>query len=450
MSTPSVAVSVAQKLGLIGACLAVIWFLFGNVALVYALSFAYHLVNLQAYLFRRETPAVYLATSLALRGAAVALLLGLMAPFLGSPWSGLALAALLVGTALHAAAVRALGLERTYYAVELGALPAEHIRKFPYNLLAHPMEIGAALQFVGLYYLFPEFTAAWPYLVLGHLAFTALTVFVESLGLHFSDYFFTAQIGRFESPASRQTIDGLRDWSLDHFRQHLHQSCSMHAYVKTLPPEAIARIDQVRYADEIMSQLGAAFPHSQIVPLPMTDEFYISRYNIDRGGDQGLFDKHHDGNLRFLPAASVVRSLIYLSSQDHLEVVFDTSAKAAQMKTYDYGLLDFHKELHWVNGSYDPNNPPRILLKCNYYIDHSGLSLWRRLGIGLNVAVFYSVKAAMEYSKSPKTVFQRCVGLLCNVFRRLNNLSPAAPIVLVVGVLVVTLKLFAVQVAQLF
>ena len=28
------------------------------------------------------------------------------------------------------------------------------------------------------------------------------------------------------------------------------------------------------------------------------------------------------------------------------------------MKTYDYGLLDFHKELHWVNGSYDPQNPP--------------------------------------------------------------------------------------------
>ncbi|MFO0897027.1 MAG: hypothetical protein U0836_06300 [Pirellulales bacterium] len=60
------------------------------------------------------------------------------------------------------------------------------------------------------------------------------------------------------------------------------------------------------------------------------------------------------------------------------------------------------------------------------------------------------MKAAREYSKSPKTVFQRCVGMLCNVFRRLNNLSPAAPIVLVVGVLVVTLKLFAVQVAQLF
>jgi hypothetical protein len=120
------------------------------------------------------------------------------------------------------------------------------------------------------------------------------------------------------------------------------------------------------------------------------------------------------------------------------------------MKTYDFGLLDFHKELHWVNGSYDPQNPPRILLKCNYYVDHTGLAPWRWLGIGLNVGVFYVVKAAMEYSKSPKTVLQRAIGLLCNVFRRLNNVSPAAPIVLIVAVLALSVRMVAFQIAHLF
>jgi len=450
MPTPSVAAAVVQKLGLLAACLAVAWFLLSPAALVYLLSYAYHVVNLQAFLFRRERADVYLTTSLILRGVAIATLLFLMAPYASGTWNYYALAAIAAGTVLHAFSVQALGLRRTYYAVELGALAPSRTKAFPYGLLTHPMEIGAGLQFVGLYFLLPEFTLAWPYLVLGHLAFTVVTALVEELNLHFRDYFFTAQIGRFTRENAQHTIDGLRDWSLAHFSEHLHKSCSMHAYVKTLPADAIAQIDRVRYADEIMEHLNGAFPGSQVIPLPMTDEFYISRYNIDRGGDQGLFDKHHDGNLRFLPASSVVRSLIYLSSQDHLEVVFDTSGKAAQMKTYDYGLLDFHKELHWVNGSYDPNNPPRILLKCNYYIDHSGLSFWRRLGIGLNIAVFYCVKAAMEYSKSPKTIFQRCVGTMCNVFRKLNNFSPAAPIVLVVGVLVVTLKLFALQVAHLF
>ena len=28
----------------------------------------------------------------------------------------------------------------------------------------------------------------------------------------------------------------------------------------------------------------------------------------DRGGDQGLFDRRYDGNLRFFPGGSVVRS----------------------------------------------------------------------------------------------------------------------------------------------
>jgi hypothetical protein len=41
----------------------------------------------------------------------------------------------------------------------------------------------------------------------------------------------------------------------------------------------------------------------------------------------------------------------------------------------------------------------------------------------------------MEYSKSPKTLPQRTVGLLCNVFRLLNNLDPLVPLALVFVVL---------------
>ena len=173
----------------------------------------------------------------------------------------------------------------------------------------------------------------------------------------------------------------------------------------------------------------------------MTDEIYISRYNLDRGGDQGLFDKHHDGNLRFMPGASVVRSLIYLSSEDDLSVVFETSGLRAKMQTYDFGLLDFHKELHWVDGGYDATKPPRILLKCNYYIDHYRFTPYRWLGIAANVTVFYVVKTAMEFSKSPRSLPQKLIGHLCNLFRSLNNLNPAAPILLVAVVLTLSAKL---------
>jgi len=45
--------------------------------------------------------------------------------------------------------------------------------------------------------------------------------------------------------------------------------------------------------------------------------------------------------------------------------------------------------------------------------------------------VFYVVKAALEYSKSPRTPAQRAVGLLCNLFRRLNIIHPLIPLAVV-------------------
>jgi hypothetical protein len=48
-----------------------------------------------------------------------------------------------------------------------------------------------------------------------------------------------------------------------------------------------------------------------------------------------------------------------------------------------------------------------------------------------NTAVFYVVKAAMEYSKSPRSPAQKAVGYVCNLFRRLNIVHPALPLALV-------------------
>jgi len=45
----------------------------------------------------------------------------------------------------------------------------------------------------------------------------------------------------------------------------------------------------------------------------------------------------------------------------------------------------------------------------------------------LNLGQFRVVKAAMEYSKSPRTPAQRVVGLVCNVVRALNNVHPLLP-----------------------
>ena len=247
---------------------------------------------------------------------------------------------------------------------------------------------------------------------------------------------FRATVGRFEAAADRAAIDGLVTWVEDRYREDLLKRSSRHVYIRTLPAPARAEIDRLRDSPVLRALIARQFPAGSVItPMKHTDELYISNYNKDRGGDQGLFDKHYDGNLRFLSSSVVVRALIYLQSDATYRVVFHDSQVREAFGSYDFGLLDFHRELHWVEGEYDPADRQRILLKCNYLITPPDAALLRRAVLAANTGVFYVVKAAMEYSKSPRTPAQVFVGLLCNLFRWLNNLHPFVPLAFIAGLL---------------
>jgi len=240
---------------------------------------------------------------------------------------------------------------------------------------------------------------------------------------------FPAILGRFDDPADRETIDGLVQWVEAHYRDELRRRPSMHVYVRTLPESVTERIERLRDGPRVRTLIESRVPAgSEIVPMKHTDELYLSHYNKDRGGDQGLFDKHYDGNLRFLSGSMVVRALIYLQSDASYKVVFHDSGIEKAFATYEFGLLDFHRELHWVEGRYDPADRQRILLKCNYLVSPRGAPVLRQVALAANTGVFYVVKAAMEYSKSPRTLPQVAVGHLCNIVRRLNNIHPLVPL----------------------
>jgi hypothetical protein len=242
---------------------------------------------------------------------------------------------------------------------------------------------------------------------------------------------FHATVGTFAGGPLQPKFDALTRWVEDAYRRELSARPSMHVYVRKLPAEVIGRIDELRDSSVIVEAIRRQFPASHVItPLKHTDELYISHYNKDRGGDQGLFDKHYDGNLGFLKFVSVVRALIYLQSDTSYTVVFGDSNVRQAFGTYQFGLLDFHRELHWVEGSYTPGGPQRILLKCNYLIAPANAGWAVRVVIAANTAVFYVVKAAMEYSKSPRTLPQKAVGVVCNVARTLNNIHPLVPLLL--------------------
>ena len=240
---------------------------------------------------------------------------------------------------------------------------------------------------------------------------------------------FPVQVGRFDDPAARSVIDGLVRWVEQTYREELRQRPSKHVYVRTLPEPVTEQVDRLREGPVIRAAIMQQFdPDWLLTPMKHTDELYISHYNKDYGGDQGLFTRHYDGNLRFVSFGSVVRALIYLQSDASYKVVFEDSRIEKAFTTYDFALLDFHRELHGVEGEYRPEDRQRILLKCNYLIAPRNAAGRTRAVLGANTAVFYVVKAAMEYSKSPSTPAQRAVGLLCNVFRLMNNVHPFVPL----------------------
>jgi hypothetical protein len=247
---------------------------------------------------------------------------------------------------------------------------------------------------------------------------------------------FPATIGRFDESADRAVIDGLTRWVEDRYREDLAKRPSKHVYIRTLPGPVIEQVDCLRDSPLIRSLIAGQVPAGSVIePMKHTDELYVSNYNKDHGGDQGLFDRHYDGNLRFLSFSVVVRALIYLQSDATYRVVFDDSRVEKAFATYDFGLLDFHRELHWVEGEYNPADRQRILLKCNYLVTPRNAALLGRAALAANTGVFYVVKSAMEYSKSPITPPQVAVGLLCNLFRLLNNIHPVIPLALIAAVL---------------
>jgi hypothetical protein len=255
---------------------------------------------------------------------------------------------------------------------------------------------------------------------------------------------FHATVGRFDEPDARNTIDELASWISAQFRDDLQKRPSKHVYIRRLPDEVVQRVDRLRDSALIRSNILRQFPaNSVIVPMKHTDELYISHYNKDFGGDQGLFSKHYDGNLRFLSFGSVVRALIYVQSDASYQVVFGDSHVRQAFVTYEYGLLDFHRELHWVEGEYSSSDKQRILLKCNYLIVPENAGRLGQAVEAANTTVFYVVKAAMEYSKSPTNPLQWMVGLICNLFRLMNNVHPFIPMLFIVLVLLSTGVLIA-------
>ena len=82
------------------------------------------------------------------------------------------LAMVIGGYALSVYTTAQLGVDGTYFGIELGFVKASknYVQKFPYGVIPHPMILSQCVAMLGLYRN-PAFQAAWPYLVPAHVCF---------------------------------------------------------------------------------------------------------------------------------------------------------------------------------------------------------------------------------------------------------------------------------------
>lgn len=265
--------------------------------------------------------------------------------------------------------------------------------------------------------------------------------------------FYKVVIGKFEDDKYRKIIDEIRSFILNNYVNKLKERSSFHKYIVNTDQKLQQLVNEIRHSKNIMNDICSQYKNCDITSLDNTDELYISHYNIDGGGDQGLYNKHYDGVLRIIKNATIVRALIYVNSNDDFVVHFLDSNVSRHFNNYEYGILDFNREYHFVDGKYNEKidyKDSRILLKLNYLVCPKCSKTYTELLIFINAMIFFIVKKSMEYSKSPQNPFQYFIGFFCNLFRVVNNISVYLTFLLIIFLILLIYLLFYFVIKYLF
>jgi hypothetical protein len=88
-----------------------------------------------------------------------------------------------IGYGISFSATIALGIDKTYFGVELGYVNSNtnFVRTFPYNIIPHPMIVGQLFGLCGIHYLLIQ---DYPYLIPCHIAFYVIHMFQEIFNIH--------------------------------------------------------------------------------------------------------------------------------------------------------------------------------------------------------------------------------------------------------------------------
>jgi hypothetical protein len=219
---------------------------------------------------------------------------------------------------------------------------------------------------------------------------------------------FVAQTGVI---SDKNNLEKIKEFLVNEHADQIHGSCCFHKNVNTYHLTVQKLILNAKYDDAIISILEKSFISScKIVSFNDIDEVYISKFNIDNGGDQQLFKPHIDGNLKYMTGFTMIRVLIYLISDDDYIVHFIDSNKHVNFKSGEFGLFDFHREKHYVSSeNHNIENDIRLILKLHYVIrDSSRSEIANNIFCYLTKLFSFDIaRTVMNYSQNPQSIYEK-------------------------------------------
>lgn len=146
---------------------------------VYLVSFLYYALYWRAFAWGVRSFPAFKHDALLLKALSVG---ALAIVYAKEPLDPLSLAVIALGVGLNARAAAVLGIDRTYYGIEVAGLPPLRATAFPYSVLSHPMIVGNVMAFGGTL-INPGFREAWWPLASLHVALNLGLLAMELTGL---------------------------------------------------------------------------------------------------------------------------------------------------------------------------------------------------------------------------------------------------------------------------
>jgi hypothetical protein len=101
-------------------------------------------------------------------------------------WDWTSVFMIVAGYTVSLLATDAIGVDRTYFAAELGLVEAKWITKFPYGYIPHPMIVSQVFALLGLYKA-EHFRLEWPYVVPIHVCLYIIHMLQEHFDIYARD-----------------------------------------------------------------------------------------------------------------------------------------------------------------------------------------------------------------------------------------------------------------------